>query len=191
MIELVWTKYAGRAAVCTGITGAAIYVLMITGTLAHIQAVSGHVPFDMRPVGYSPQDAVALLNGLGVEGRQYYLQRQIPLDTLYPALLALTLIFTMRWFGTRIANDRLVRVGILLSVGAALCDYAENLGIVAMILNWPSPSDTLVYASSAASVSKSGFTTVAIMCLMLMGYRWPWRGKTSDRLWRQFHHRNG
>jgi hypothetical protein len=190
MIEIIWKKYAGRAAVCTGITGAAIYVIMITITLAHIQAVSGHVPFDMRPVGYGPQDAAALLEGLGVEGRQYYLRRQIPLDTLYPALLALTLISAMRWFGTRIASDRLVRVGSILSVGAALCDYAENLGIVAMILNWPSPSDTLVYASSAASISKSVLTTAAFMCLMLIGGLWAWRGE-PDRLSRLIHHRNG
>lgn len=189
MIERIWTKYAGRAAICTGIIGAAIYLIMITVTLAHIEAVSGHRPFDMRPVGYSPQDATALLEGLGVEGRQYYLQRQIPLDTLYPALLAATLILVMRWFGTRMANEKLVRVGIILSVGAALCDYAENLGVVALIRSWSHVSDALVYASSAASVSKSVLTTAAFMCLMLIGGLWAWRGE-PDRLSRPIHHRN-
>lgn len=190
MIDRIWTRHAGRAAVCTGIIGAAIYLIMITVTLAHIEAVSGHVPFDMRPVGYSPQDATELLGGVGVEGRQYYLQRQIPLDTLYPALLALTLIFAMRWFGKRIANEQLERVGIILSVGAALCDYAENLGIVIMIQSWPDVSDSLVYASSAATISKSVLTTLAFFCLMLIGFLWAWRGK-SDRLSRPIHHRNG
>lgn len=189
MIERILTKYAGRAAVCTGIIGAAIYLIMITVTLAHIEAVSGHRPFDMRPIGYSPQDAAALLEGLGVEGRQYYLQRQIPLDALYPALLALTLIFAMRWFGKRIANEKLVGVGIILSVGAALCDYAENLGIVVMIQSWPDLSDALVYASSAASISKSVLTTLAFICLMLIGGVWAWRGE-PDRLSRPVHHRN-
>jgi hypothetical protein len=190
MIERILTKYAGRAAICTGIIGAAIYLIMITVTLAHIEALSGHRPFDMRPVGYSPQDAAALLEGLGVEGRQFYLQRQIPLDTLYPAVLALTLIFAMRWFGTRMANEQLLRVGIILSVGAALCDYAENLGVVAMIRSWSHLPDALVYASSAASISKSVLTTLAFMCLMLIGVLWAWRGK-SDRLSRPSHHRNG
>lgn len=176
MIDRIWTRHAGRAAVCTGIIGAAIYLIMITVTLAHIEAVSGHRPFDMRPIGYSPQDAAALLEGLGVEGRQYYLQRQIPLDILYPVLLALALISAMRWFGKRIANDQLVRLGIILSVGAALCDYAENLGIVVMIRSWPDFSDASVYASSAASISKSVLTTAALMCLMLIGGLWAWRG---------------
>jgi hypothetical protein len=190
MIKRIWAKHPGRAAACTGVIGVAIYLIMITVTLAHIQAMSGHVPFDMRPVGYGPQDAAAILDGLGVEGRQYYLRRQIPLDTLYPALLAATLIFAMHWFGKRIANEQLERVGIILSGCAALCDYAENLGIVAMILNWPSPSDTLVYASSAASTSKSVLTTLAFLCLMLVGVLWAWRGE-SDRLSRPIHHRNG
>lgn len=190
MINRIWTRYAGRAAVCTGIFGAAIYAFMITVTLAHIEAVSGQVPFDMRPVGYSPQDAAALLEGLGVEGRQYYLQRQIPLDTVYPALLALTLISSLRWFGGRIASERLVRVGIIFSVGAALCDYVENLGIAAMIWSWPNLSDALVYVSGAASISKSVLTTAAFMCLMLIGGLWAWRGE-PDRLSRPIHHRNG
>lgn len=190
MIDRIWTRHAGRAAICTGIIGAAIYWIMITVTLAQIQTVSGHMPFDMRPAGYGPQDAIAILEGLGAEGRQYYLHCQIPLDTLYPALLAATLIFAMRWFGTRISNDRLVRVGIILSGGAALCDYAENLGIVAMIRSWPDLSDALVYASSAASVSKSVLTTLAFLCLMLILFLWAWRG-WSGRPSRPIHHRNG
>jgi hypothetical protein len=185
MIDKIWTRYAGRMAVCTGIIGAAIYLIMITVTLAHIEAVSGHVPFDMRPFGYNGQDASALLDQLGFAGRQYYLQRQIPLDTLYPALLALTLVFAMRWFGNRIASDRFVRVGIILSVGAALCDYVENLGIVAMIWSWPNLSDAMVYASSAATIGKSVLTTAAVICLMLIGVLWAWRGNSSDRLSRQ------
>ncbi len=69
MIRRIWTRHTGRLAVCTGIIGAAVYVLMITFTLAHIEAASEHVPFDMRPVGNSPQDATALLEGLGMARR--------------------------------------------------------------------------------------------------------------------------
>ncbi len=169
MIDRHWTGHLGLATVCFGGLGALIYILMITVTLSHLEAVSGQVPFDMRPLGYSPEDAVALLEGLGVKGRRYYLTRQIPLDTAYPALLALFLVSLMRWFGHSMPAHRLVRLGILMAVGAALCDYCENIGIAAMILNWPDLSDWLVHASSIATVAKSGLTTVSVMITILLG----------------------
>jgi len=169
MIDRIWARHFGVAAVCFGGVGALIYALMITVTLAHLAAVSGQVPFDMRPMGYSPQDAQMLLEGLGVEGRRYYLSHQIPLDTVYPALLALTLVSLMRWLGQNIQSQRLVRVGIMLSIGAALCDYSENLGIVAMIVRGPDLSASLVYASSTATVAKSMLTTMAVMFAILIG----------------------
>jgi hypothetical protein len=91
----------------------------------------------------------------------------------------------MLWFGERIANDQLVRVSIILSAGSALCDYAENLGIAAMIWSWPNLADAMVYASSAATIGKSVLTTAAVICLMLIGLLWAWRGNSSDRLSRQ------
>jgi hypothetical protein len=157
------------AALCFGILGAAIYALMITVTLAHLKAVSGQVPFDMRPFGYGPKSAAALLEGLGIEGRRYYLSHQMPLDTAYPALLALTLISLMRWFRQNMPSPWLVRVGIILSIAAALSDYLENLGIVAMVLSWPDLSTSLVHASSVATVAKSILTTAAVMIAVVIG----------------------
>ena len=169
MLGKLWTRHSGVAAVGFGVIAAVIYVVMITVTLPYIEAVSGQVPFDMRPLGYSPQDAAALLEGLGAEGRRYYLNHQILLDTLYPALLALTLVSLMRWFDQNMLAHRLVRLGIILSVGAALCDYAENLGISAMMLSWPDHSAPLVYASSIATVAKSSLTTAAVMVAISIG----------------------
>ena len=161
----------GMAALASGLAGASIYLLMINVTLAHIETVSGQIPFDMRPFGYGPQEAAQLLDALGADGRRYYLTRQIPLDTVYPALLAMTLVSSMLWFGTRLPNSRLVRTGIVFAVGAAFFDYAENIGIAAMILGWPDVSDALVQATSAASVVKSCSTTAAafiVLCLWVM-----------------------
>lgn len=169
MLDRLWTRHSGIAAIGFGVIAAVIYVVMITVTLSHIEAVSGQLPFDMRPLGYSQQDAAALLSGLGVEGRSYYLTHQLPLDTAYPALLALNLVSLMRWFGQVMPNSVLVRVGIILSVGAALCDYCENLGIVVMILNWSDLSGFLVFACSFATVVKSVLTTMAVMLVLLIG----------------------
>lgn len=172
MIDRIRVSLLGLAAVGFGLAAATVYSLMITVTLSHLEAISGHVPFDMRPLGYGPQVAAALLEGLGAEGRSFYLTRQIPLDTAYPALLALTLVATICWFGQRIPKNRLVRIGVFLSVGSALFDYAENLGIIAMIWSWPDVSALLVYAVSTATIVKSALTTIAVSVTLCIGFVW-------------------
>ncbi|NOR29890.1 MAG: hypothetical protein GQ539_02195 [Sulfitobacter sp.] len=166
------SKHIGKVAVGSGLIGASIYLLMINVTLAHIEAVSGHVPFDMRPFGYGSIEAATLLEALGVEGRAYYLSHQIALDTLYPFMLTLTLIATICWFGQRMPNRKLVRFGIAFSVGSALFDYVENLGIAAMILSWPEISVPQVYATSSATILKSALTTLAVLLTLLVGFNW-------------------
>ena len=172
MTDKFFSKHIGKVAVGSGLIGASIYLLMINVTLAHIEAASGHVPFDMRPFGYSSTEAARLLEALGVEGRAYYLSYQIALDTLYPAMLALTLIATNCWFGRCMPNRKLVHFVIALSVGSALFDYLENLGIAAMIWNWPEVPVPLVYATSTATILKSVLTTVAVLLTLLVGFNW-------------------
>lgn len=163
------SRHIGVVAFGCGLIGTSIYLLMIKVTLAHIEKVSGHTPFDMRPLGYGPEDAAMLLEALGAEGRAYYLACQIPLDTLYPAALALTLIATLLWIGQRIPKSKLVRFGIVLSATSALFDYIENLGIAAMIWSWPNISVPLVYAASSATIGKSVITTMAVLVVLLSG----------------------
>ncbi len=166
------SKKIGMIAVGTGLIGASIYALMINVTLAHIEAVSGHVPFDMRPFGYGPTQAATLLEALGVDGRGYYLSHQLALDLLYPAMLALTLIATTCWFGQLTPNRRTIRFGIALAIGSALFDYVENLGIATMIWNWPEVSVPLVYATSTATILKSTLTTLAVLLTLLVAFNW-------------------
>ncbi|WP_170788971.1 hypothetical protein [Ruegeria lacuscaerulensis] len=172
MIHTILSRYIGFAAVGCGLIALVIYVLMISVTLAHIEAVSGQVPFDMRPLGYNPKDAATLLEALGAEGREYYLSYQLSLDTFYPAMLALTLITTFSWFGRRMPDSKLVRSGIILSVGCALFDYFENTGIATMIWSWPEVSSALVYAASTATIVKSALTTSAVLLSLLTGFLW-------------------
>jgi hypothetical protein len=164
--------------------GASIYLLMVNITLAHIEAVSGLIPFDMRPLGYSHADALTLLGALGADGRAYYLSHQIPLDTVYPALLALTLMGAICWIGQRLPSRTLVRAGVALSLGAAAFDYAENLAICAMIWNGPTPSVPLVFAASAATIAKSVLTSLAVSLTLLLGVMWARRSIAGRRVLR-------
>jgi len=175
----LFPKHIGLTAISFATIATLIYLLMINVTLAHIETLSGHAPFDMRPFGYSPADAAALLDALGAEGRAYYLSHQIPLDTLYPASLALTLICTILWFGQSMSHRAHLAAGILLSLGAALFDYAENLTIIALIWNWPDTPTLLVNAASAATLLKSALTTLAVLQTLLIAILWTRSPRTK------------
>lgn len=176
------SQHFGKIAIGAALLAASVYLAMISVTLAHLEFVSGQTPFDMRPFGYAPADAAKLLGALGIDGRNYYLTRQIPLDTLYPALLALTLSSAICWFGRRMPNSGLVRLGVTLAVGSALFDYVENLGIIAMIWSWPDVPDQLVYAASFATIAKSVMTTLAVMLMFATAFVWARLPKAALRI---------
>jgi hypothetical protein len=150
--------------------GAAIlvYFLMVFGTLADIERITGVRAFDMRPTGYSYVDALALISALGDEGRRIYLMRQIPLDMVYPALLAITsassLVWLSRSFGSTVRWYRAVAAMAYL---AATADYAENGLIVWMLNAGPSVPEALVTAASLASMSKSILSTIVFTTLLV------------------------
>jgi hypothetical protein len=54
------------------------------------------------PMGYDESYARHLLDRLGEQGRRYYLTRQIPLDAIYPALLAIWLIALWRYLADKV-----------------------------------------------------------------------------------------
>ena len=148
---------------------------MIFITLAHIETLSGLRPFDMRLGGYSAEQANSLLSALGSSGRRYYLTRQIPLDLVYPALMALTLVSLLKWLGLRGAHRKLVQIGVWFSIGAAVVDYLENVGICLMILSWPETSANTVLAASVASIAKSGLTMAAVLTVLLGAVFWAFK----------------
>ncbi|KPA21682.1 hypothetical protein shim_23890 [Shimia sp. SK013] len=173
------TKQYGRQAALFGLAAAGIYLLMIFGTLAHIETVSGLRPFDMRPGGYSAESANSLIDALESSGRWYYLTRQIPLDLVYPSLMALTLISLFKWLGSRDVSQKLVRIGTWFSSAAAIADYLENAGICFMILSWPEVSANTVLAASVASIVKSGLTTTAVLIVLLGVSSWAFKRKRA------------
>ena len=145
-----------------------VYYLMVFGTLADIERITGVRAFDMRPTGYTYADAMALISALGDEGRRIYLMRQIPLDTVYPALLAISSASSLFWLSRSFGSTvRWYRAFAAMAYLAATADYAENLLIVWMLNAGPSVPEALVTAASLASVSKSILSTIVFTALLV------------------------
>ncbi|MCJ8309934.1 MAG: hypothetical protein HRU27_14500 [Rhizobiaceae bacterium] len=145
-----------------------VYILMVFGSLADIEQIAGVRAFDMRPTGYSFDDALALISALGEEGRRVYLTVQIPLDTAYPALLAISSASSLYWLSQSFGSTaRWYRAVAAVAYLAAIADYAENGLIVWMINVGLGVPQTLVSAASLATVSKSILSTVVFATLLI------------------------
>jgi hypothetical protein len=146
-----------------------VYFTMLLFTIPEVrQYTSGTEIFDLSPAGYSYEYAMRLLDALGVEGREAYLYRQLPLDFIYPALFAVSSCLLLIWV---LSKGRTVSPAMyylsLVPIVAALLDYLENIQIMLMILNYPEVPELLVTTSSIATIGKSGLTTIFFMVLIV------------------------
>lgn len=152
----------------------AVYLVMVLWSLPKIADWAGGLaPFDMRPMGYSPEEARAFLAALPVEGRDFYLNVQHRLDLVYPGLLALSLVLAFR----RLSPGALgLALGVVAVAGAGF-DYAENAAVTGLLSG--NPSDAALSAASRLTLAKSVCTTLALCALLILlvgaGLR-RWRG---------------
>jgi len=108
-----------------------LWLVMSLWSMPRLEAIGGGRIFDLRFFGYDRQDAEVLLAALGPEGRGFYADVQQALDTVFPALLALTLVL---WF-RRTAGRGWVRPLSALTLLAAALDYAENSLVRGMLVS--------------------------------------------------------
>ena len=74
---------SGRLVVALLILSVALWVALSLVTVPHLQQLAGSLPpFDARLRGYGAEDAQALLLALGAEGRAYYLNPELLLDSI-------------------------------------------------------------------------------------------------------------
>jgi hypothetical protein len=142
-----------------------IYLTMLTWTLPGISAdAAGLVPFDMRPMGYTPDEARSFLAALGDKGRALYLGPQAQLDLVYPLFLAVVLAGAV---SVLIADWRLRGVLYIFILGGMLADYTENT-FVALMLEYTEPvPDRLASLACKATVVKSVLTGLAMIAVLL------------------------
>lgn len=150
-----------------------LYLVMVLWSLPLIsEAAGGDVPFDMRPTGYSGEEARAFLTALSDEGRAFYLAVQHRLDSIYPGLLGVTLALGLML----VYRGWVAALGVVLSAGVALADYMENMAVATMLRVGPEGvSDAMADAASGWTLLKSGLSTVVFLALLIGALRIGWR----------------
>jgi hypothetical protein len=155
----------------------ALWAVMVFWTFAYLRRISGGLePFDLRPFGYTTEDARALLYALSPIGRAYYADVQLQLDTIYLGVYALSRAFLLLWLTIpgRTAAKPLPLAAraalVCLPVVTAAFDYLENDGIAAMLAAGPQVAAAVVASASFWSQAKSlaGALTEAICVVLLV-----------------------
>ncbi len=145
---------------------------MFFGTLAHLTRLAdGLTPFGIRAWGYTYAEAHAFLKAIGAEGRAYYANPELILDTLYPPLYAVSRGLAFWWLTMpgRIRKGlvplRLRWALIAVPILMAALDVTENACITVMLWKWPELSNGVVEVSSFATQVKiiAGVLTEALL----------------------------
>ena len=146
----------------------AVYAAMVAWTLPRIAAEAGGLPpFDMRPMGYSAEEAMAFLGALSGAGRSLYLGLQHKLDLVFPALAALTFILSFRYL-FRGAPAVLFWALAACSIAGMGFDYLENLRVAELLrtpLDDVSGSD--ISKAAQATGMKSALNTFSGIALVI------------------------
>lgn len=152
------------------------YLVMLFWSIPKISATAGGLPvFDMRPGGYNYDEARAFLAALSAEGAWFYENVQHRLDAAYPALLAITLA----WSILRLAPARWGVWRHLLAATAIpgmIFDYLENRDVSRMLVLGPDGiTPEFVSAASFHSQAKAATSTVAMTILLVLLVLWAFR----------------
>ena len=142
------------------------YLIMVLWSLPLVSEMAGgDVPFDLRPGGYSFDEAQVFMMVITDAGRDFYLYTQQYLDLFYPTLFAIT---------AAIAFNHLVptywgRTLAVLTIAAGVFDHLENSAVAVMLRAGPDTiTEAMVSTASNWSLAKSISTTIVLLALMVV-----------------------
>ncbi|MEM6887271.1 MAG: hypothetical protein AAF636_03935 [Pseudomonadota bacterium] len=146
----------------------ALYVAIVAWSLPVVSSgADGLLPFDMRPMGYSEDEARTFMLALTPQASEHYRGTQQILDTAYPILLGCTFalgfwLFLDEWRWARWAT-------MLLAVALTGWDLLENFFVVDMLRSGAlAASADQIERASFATVMKSIFTALAWVLLAIL-----------------------
>lgn len=170
MKEGIYRNMEGKKVLFLFIVTNLVYVFMLTVTIPKVMFHTGGLKiFDMMPMGYDQQYALALLEKLGAEGRRVYLYNQIPVDLIYPFLFGITYCLLLAYLLNKLNRLKAEAFYLcILPLFAGLFDYLENFSIINMLVSYPQLSDKAIHTATFFTVFKSLFSTISFVVLIVV-----------------------
>jgi hypothetical protein len=169
IISLLQKYSTGRRVAILFVFTMGVYIIMLFYSIPSTIALAPHMKiFDMSPTGYSAEYAFSLLNAIGSEGRNTYLTVQLPIDFIYPGLFGISYSLLLGWLFSKSFNySSKIFYFSFMPMIAGIFDYFENIGIIVMLNSFPSISTRVVEITNIFTISKSCFTIVFYILLVI------------------------
>ena len=141
------------------------WLCMNLWTAPRIEELAGGLRLlEMRPGGYSLDDAKDFVAALGDEGAAHYLDVQLPLDMIFPPLLGAVLFLCYRWLFPGLPG---LIIGTV-SLTYIVADYLENAAVAAMLR--AGADDLTLHMATTANrwtLAKWSLSLVGLVTLMI------------------------
>jgi hypothetical protein len=176
--QTVQQHATGRAVlVLLGIFVALVFILNFTdlplSSRALLAQSRGLVILDAN-IGYSPDEAYALFEALGPEGRQLYRYLHL-VDLFFPIIGMLFFATLIAWLLRHIVSPHHPAQRLILFAPAGmLADYAENICIWLMMLAFPQRLDGVAQLANFFTLFKAvnGFIGIAVILVCVAILVW-------------------
>jgi len=118
--------------------------------------------------GYSSAEAYEMLTALGADGRAFYIGRILPVDFPFPVSYMLCFASWIAWLLKNIGRKNWLNYLLFVPVLAMLFDWAENIGIIVMLNNYPLLPAWALSLASVSSTLKMGLTVCSIAIIAIL-----------------------
>ena len=144
------------------------YVMPLAAGIMAFAANNSVLPLDLM-FFYTPQQAFEMMDRYGEAGRSVYLRIELTADIIYPILYTLFYGLFLSWlFQRAFKPDSKMQKWNVTPVGAWFFDMLENVGIVSMLMMYPSQPEIMAWITMIFGSLKWGFFLVTVV-LVLVG----------------------
>lgn len=129
---------------------------------------------------YSADFAYNMLEAMGEAGRSFYLTKVMVLDIFFPPSL---MLFMFCWLSLLLkkvtTSGSKLRYVIILPLIYLLLDYTENIGITAMLINFPERLNSICVATGIITCIKKTDVLICIIVFIALVVAIPFKKKNS------------
>jgi hypothetical protein len=144
------------------------YIMPIAAGIMALAANDSVMPLDLM-FFYTPAQAFEMMDRYGEAGRSVYLRIELTADIIYPIIYTLFYGLLLSWLLQRAFKpDSKIQKWNVMPVGAWFFDMLENVGIVSMLMMYPSKPEIVAWLTMLFGSLKWGFFVIT-MGLVLVG----------------------